>query len=260
MIDALGYERPRYAHLPMILGEDGSRLSKRHGAVSVLEYREQGYLPQALLNYLVRLGWSHGDREIFTRDEMIALFDLADVNASASRFDPEKLAWLNQQYIMQTPVEPLAEILRGQFERIGTDTGAGPPEEEVVEVYRERAATLAELAAACTYLYEDFDNIEPKAAKKHLRPVIKPALQKVRALLSDIEKWRDDDIQQCIQSTADELDIGFGKLGQPLRVAVTGAGISPPIDQTIRLIGRERTLARIDRAIEYINRREIDSL
>lgn len=260
LIDALGFTRPHYAHLPMILGEDGARLSKRHGAVSVLEYREKGYLPEALLNYLARLGWSHGDQEIFAQDELIAMFDLADVNASASRFNPEKLEWLNQQYIMAAPIDRLADLLRDQFERIGIDLEQGPEPEDVVEVYRERATSLGELAAVCRYLYVEFDTIEPKAAKKHLRPVIKPALQRLRTLFATLEDWSAVAIQQRIQAVADEFDIGFGKLGQPLRVAVTGSGVSPPIDQTTQLVGRDRTLLRIDGAIAFIEQREIDSL
>ena len=191
IIEALGFARPQYAHLPMILGEDGSRLSKRHGAVSVLEYRDQGYLPDALLNYLVRLGWSHGDQEVFSQQEMIDLFDLADVNASASRFDPEKLAWLNQQYIIRAPADRLARMLHEQLDGLGLDTGSGPRPEDVVEVYRERAMTIAELAAACRYLYVDFESIEPKSAKKHLRPVVKGALTDVRARLAELGDWCD---------------------------------------------------------------------
>ncbi len=255
IIEALGFERPEYAHLPMILGEDGARLSKRHGAVNILEYREQGYLPEAVLNYLVRLGWSHGDQEIFTRDEMVDLFRLDDVNASASRFSPDKLAWLNQQYIIKSPAAALVPGLDAQLRAIGVDPDSGPSVVDVIEGFRERATTLRELAEGCTYLYRDFDTFEPRAAKKHLRPVIRGALSDIREAFAELADWEAASIQDRIQVVADRHDLGFGKLGQPLRVAVTGGAVSPPIDVTIALVGRERSLTRIDAALAYIDSR-----
>jgi glutamyl-tRNA synthetase len=252
IIEALGFDRPEYAHLPMILGEDGARLSKRHGAVNVLEYRDQGFLPEAMLNYLVRLGWSHGDQEIFSVDEMVRLFDLKDVNASASRFDAEKLAWLNQQYIIKAPADELAPGLDAQLRQIDIDPEQGPPLEVVVEAYRERAQTLAELAQACVYLFSDFAQPDPKAAKKHLRPVVGEPLAEILARFEALPDWHREPIQAAIQAVADERELGFGKLGQPLRVAVTGGPVSPPIDVTIELVGRERTLVRLRSAIEFI--------
>jgi len=256
MIEALGFPRPEYAHLPMILGEDGARLSKRHGAVSVLEYKEQGFLPDALLNYLARLGWSHGDQEIFSRQSMIDLFELEDVNASASRFDPEKLTWLNQQYIMSTPASDLAMGLETQLARLDLDPGQGPPLDAVIEAYRERATTLAELAMSAGYLFHDFAAPDAKAAKKQFRSVVKEPLRDVRSRLESLDGWHKTDIHNAIQAVADERNIGFGKLGQPLRVAVTGGPVSPPIDVTMELVGRDRALARIDAAIGYIETRE----
>jgi len=255
IIAALGFERPAYGHLPMILGEDGARLSKRHGAVNVLEYRAQGYLPDAVLNYLVRLGWSHGDQEIFTREEMIRLFRLEDVNASASRFSAEKLTWLNQQYILQTPAEDLVEGLAAQYRRMEIDTGDGPALTAVVAAFHERAATLQELAESSVYVFQDFDTIEPKAAKKHLRPVVREPLAEVREGLAGLRAWEAAAIQGVIKGVADRHELGFGKLGQPLRVAVTGGGVSPPIDVTMALIGRERCLSRIDAALNLIDER-----
>jgi len=255
IIAALGFERPAYGHLPMILGEDGARLSKRHGAVNVLEYREQGYLPDAVLNYLVRLGWSHGDQEIFTREEMIRLFRLEDVNASASRFSAKKLTWLNQQYILQAPAEDLAESLAAQYRRMEIDTSDGPSLTAVVAAFHERAATLQELAESSVYVFHDFDAIEPKAAKKHLRPVVREPLAEVRECLAGLQAWEAAAIQGIIEDVADRHELGFGKLGQPLRVAVTGGGVSPPIDVTMALIGRERCLARIDAALNLIDER-----
>ncbi len=255
IIAALGFERPAYAHLPMILGEDGARLSKRHGAVNVLEYREQGFLPAAVLNYLVRLGWSHGDQEIFTRDEMIRLFELDGVNASASRFSTEKLTWLNQQYILQTPDTELTEGLLEQCRRLDVDTADGPPLAAVIAAFRERAATLRELAVSSVYVFDDFTEIEPKAVKKHLRGVVRQPLADIREALAGLQPWAEAGIQSTIQAVADQHELGFGKLGQPLRVAVTGGGVSPPIDVTMALIGRERCLARIDVALSVIDKR-----
>jgi len=255
IIAALGFDRPAYAHLPMILGEDGARLSKRHGAVNVLEYREHGYLPDAVLNYLVRLGWSHGDQEIFSRDEMIRLFSLEDVNASASRFSAEKLTWLNQQYILQTPADELVDGLAEQYRRMSVDTGNGPALSVVIEAFHERAATLQELAESSVYVFRDFDEIDPKAAKKHLRAVVRQPLADIREMLTGLEAWEAEAIQSTIQSVADRHELSFGKLGQPLRVAVTGGGVSPPIDVTMALIGRERCAARIDAALVFIDER-----
>ncbi|MCZ6641776.1 MAG: glutamate--tRNA ligase, partial [Gammaproteobacteria bacterium] len=164
MLSALGVDPPQYAHLPMIHGPDGAKLSKRHGAVDVREYREQGYLPEALINYLVRLGWSHGDQEIFSIEEMIRLFDIADVNASASTFNPDKLRWLNQQYIIRMPSEELGRRLSPYLEQAGLDPHNGPAPAELAEGFRERAETLVQMAESARYCYADFDEIEPKAA------------------------------------------------------------------------------------------------
>ncbi len=189
IFNALGAEPPVFAHVPMILGADGSRLSKRHGAVSVLEYRDEGYLPEALLNYLVRLGWSHGDQEIFSIDEMIELFDIGDINKSASTFNPDKLAWLNQHYIKNGDAKRLAEILKSQLEGGGIETENGPDLEGVVEAQRERAKTMAEMAQASQFFYSDFDRYEEKAAAKNLKPATAAGLEAVRDTLADLESW-----------------------------------------------------------------------
>ena len=255
MLEALGAEPPAYAHLPMILGPDGAKLSKRHGAVDIREYREQGYLPSAMLNYLVRLGWSHGDQEIFTLDEMIDFFDVAGVNQSASAFNPEKLLWLNQQHIIATPAEELANQLMPFLVRVGLDPADGPDPVHIAEAFHERAETLLHMAASARYCYEDFEVIDEKSAKKHLRPVILEPLRTMRARLDALEHWGATQIDEAIQEVADEYDINMGKLGQPLRVAVTSGPISPPIDTTLWLVGRERTLARIDHALTLIEAR-----
>ena len=255
MLAALGVEPPAYAHLPMILGPDGAKLSKRHGAVDVREYREQGYLPEALLNYLVRLGWSYGDQEIFSIDEMIKLFDISAVNQSASSFNPEKLLWINQQHIIAAPAERLGRELVPYLEQVGLDPGNGPDPQAVAEGFRERADTLLHMAASCRYCYEDFAEIDPKSAKKQLRPVILEPMRALRDALEALAEWTTESIHDAIATTAERFELNLGKLGQPLRVAVTGGPVSPPIDVTVALVGRDRTLARVAAAIALIEER-----
>ena len=249
MLDALGFARPAYGHLPMILGPDGAKLSKRHGAVNVLEYRDAGYLPDAVLNYLVRLGWSHGDQELFSREEMIRLFDIAAVNASASRFDTGKLDWINQQYLRTGNPEVLAPGLVMQLERAGLDVRHGPPAAAVIEAYRERATTLREIAASAHYLYAEPVQIDEAAVSKHLTAAIAGPLGLLTTRLTETADWTRTEIHAAMAAVAAECGIGFGKLGQPVRVAVTGGTVSPPIDVTLELLGRERTLDRLKRAI-----------
>jgi glutamyl-tRNA synthetase len=260
MLAALGVEPPRYAHLPMILGPDGAKLSKRHGAVDIREYREQGYLPEAMLNYLVRLGWSCGDREVFTVDELKELFDIADVNQSAAAFNPEKLRWLNQQHIIAAPAERLGRDLAVQLERLGLDPSNGPSPARVAEGFRERAETMVQMAQSCRYCYEDFDEIDPKAAKKHLRPIVREPLQTVRDGLAGLQDWNAPAIAEAIDATAARFEINMGKLGQPMRVAVTGGAVSPPIDVTLELVGQARTIGRLDRALQWIDGRSAETM
>ncbi len=255
ILRALGLEPPIYAHVPMILGSDGKRLSKRHGAVSVLQYREDGYLPEALVNYLVRLGWSHGDQEIFSREEMVELFELADVNRAASVFNPEKLAWLDQQYIMQADVERLAPLLAEQLEKRGIDVSQGPDILEVTRAQHERAKTLDEMAQISEFIYRDFDDFDPQAAKKHLRPVAIEPLEKVRAALEALDDWTPEALHRVVQDISDALELKMGKVAQPLRVAVVGRAASPGIDITLHLVGREACLRRIDRALDFMRQR-----
>jgi len=255
MLAALGAEPPIYAHLPMILGPDGAKLSKRHGAVDIREYREEGYLPEAVLNYLVRLGWSHGDQEVFSIQEMIDLFDIADVNQSASSFNPEKLLWLNQQHIIAAPAEQLAKELEPFLVAAGLNVADGPDPRHVVEAFRERAETMQQMAASARYCYADFEEIDPKAAKKNLRPVILEPLKTVRKCFAELEEWTPDNIAKTIEDVAASFEINMGKLGQPIRVAVTGGSVSPPIDVTVWLIGMKRVLQRLDVAIEMTKAR-----
>ena len=252
ILRALGKEPPRYAHVPMILGDDGSRLSKRHGAVSVMEYRRQGVLPEALLNYLVRLGWSHGDQEVFSLDEMIELFDLSKVNRAASTFNTEKLLWLNQHYIKNDDPARIARLLSPFMGDIGIDPAPYPPLVEVVRAQQERARSLVEMAEISAFFYRDFDAYEETSARKHLRPVAREPLEMVRQVLAAIEDWQPDILHQAVVDVAAELGLGLGKVAQPLRVAVVGRAASPGIDITLHLVGREACLRRIDRALNHI--------
>jgi len=259
MLVALGVDVPAYAHLPMILGADGAKLSKRHGAVDIRDYRDQGYLPEAMLNYLVRLGWSHGDQEIFSVEEMVAKFDIAEVNQSASSFNPEKLIWINQQHIIAASADKLGEALVPYLKAAGLDPNNGPSPGAVADVFRERARTLVDMAESARYCYEEFDEIDANAAKKHLRPVVLEPLQSARDAFSSLDSWEPHTIDESIHKVAESYEINLGKLGQPLRVAVTGGSVSPPIDTTIWLVGKDRVIARLDRAIEWVRIRAANS-
>jgi glutamyl-tRNA synthetase len=249
---ALGAEPPEFGHVPMILGDDGARLSKRHGAVSVMAWRDQGYVPDALVNYLARLGWSHGDQEVFSRDELIELFDIADVNHKASRFDMQKLNWLNQHYLREGDRDQIHSELVWHFQRAGLHAENGPPLADLIDVQADRAETLVELVERSRPFYEEFSNYEHGAAKKHLRPVAGEPLEALKKRLVELSHWTPEELQAAVQATVDELGIGFGKIGMPLRVALMGHGESPSIDKTLWLMGRERVLARIDRALAHI--------
>jgi len=252
---AFDREPPLFAHLPMIHGPDGAKLSKRHGAVNVMEYRDMGFLPDALLNYLLRLGFAEGDKEIFTREEMIAAFDLDKVSRSAARFDTAKLLWVNHQHIQVNPAAALAPRLGEQLAAQGLDPGRGPPLATAVEALRERSQTLREMAERAQCYYEDFEDFEEKAAKEHLRPVAREALAQVRGALAGVASWTEAATETAVTSIAESLGLKLGKVAQPLRVALTGRAASPGIGTTLILVGRERALARIDRALAYIDER-----
>jgi glutamyl-tRNA synthetase len=249
MLRALGATLPLYAHVPMILGADGTKLSKRHGAVSVLQYEEEGYLPDALLNYLVRLGWSHGDQEVFTREEMIAAFDIRDVNKAASAFNPEKLLWLNQQHMMRAAPVALVPHLRAQLRRLGCDSDDRQLLEGVILAQRERAKTMKEMATNSRFFFSDRIEMDPKAVAKHLTAEARTVLAQVRGQLAGLPQWDAPSINGLLNQLSAQLQVGLGKVAQPVRVAVTGSAVSPPIDATLALLGRERSLARLDAAL-----------
>src|SRR3569832_1999167 len=245
MLLALGAKPPVYAHVPMILGPDGAKLSKRHGAVSVLQYEEEGFLPDALLNYLVRLGWSHGDQEIFTREEMIAAFDIHDVNKAASAFNPEKLLWLNQQHMMRAQPATLIPHLQSQLARLGLRSDDQALLEGVIVAQRERAKTMKEMAQNSRFFFTDNLEMDAKAAAKHLGADSVEGLREVHKRRGALSDWTAPAIHDALNGLATEKGVGLGKIVQPVRVAISGGTVSPPIDATLALLGRERTLARI---------------
>lgn len=254
ILKALAAELPVYAHVPMILGDDGKRLSKRHGAVSVMQYKEEGFLPEALINYLVRLSWSHGDQEIFTREEMIKLFDAVDINTSASAFNSEKLLWLNQHYIKNEKPEVMAKQMQGYIKDAGYTLDNGPDLIAVLNVFQPRCNTLVELAADIRFLYQDFDEYNEKQARKQFKEATLPILKSLKQQYAELTNWKAEAIHHVVENTVNTLEVGFGKVGQPLRLAVTGHGKSPSIDVTLELLGKDRTLQRLEQAIEHIKK------
>ncbi len=255
LLKALGASIPHYGHVPMILGPDGQKLSKRHGAASVMEYRDLGYLPEAVLNYLVRLGWSHGDQEIFALDEMIEFFDLSGCNKAASAINPSKLIWLNKHYLKTLDPPHIARHLSWHIGQLGIDPSTGPPLTAVVQAFAERSDTLQSMAQAAQFLYHDFAQYEAKAADKNLNAAAHVPLQCLHERLAALADWRAEPIHDTVKSVAEETGLALGKVAQPLRVAVSGMAVSPPIDITLELLGQLKTLARIARALDFIVQR-----
>jgi glutamyl-tRNA synthetase len=249
MLLALGHQPPVYAHLPMILGPDGAKLSKRHGAVSVLQYRDDGFLPEAVLNYLVRLGWSHGDQEIFSIDEMVRLFDIIDVNKSASAFNFEKLAWLNQQHLMHAPVERIASLLRWHLEQHGIRADDQAQLEAIVLTQRERAKTLKEMATNSLFFFRAPESYEAKAVAKHITAEIPALIRELSLAFAALPTWAAPSIHEQLTAFAAAKGLSLGKLAQPIRLAVCGGTVSPPIDASLSILGRSESLARLARAL-----------
>ncbi len=256
---ALNAPVPEFAHCAMILGDDGAKLSKRHGAVSVMQYRDEGYLPAALLNYIVRLGWSHGDQEIFSMAEMTDFFHLESISKSASAFNTDKLLWLNNHYIKTAEPEYVAKYLQWHLDQKEISLENGPAITAVIGLVGERCQTLVELAEQSRYFYQDFSEFEAGAAKKHLRPVAKEALELAKAKFAALNDWNTDALHHEIEAVCTELELGMGKVGMPLRVAVTGQGQSPSVDAVMALIGKDRVLARIEMALAFIAEREANA-
>jgi glutamyl-tRNA synthetase len=225
-----------------------------------MQYRDAGYLPEALLNYLVRLGWSHGDQETFSMAEMIRLFDITDVNKKASSFNTEKLNWLNQHWMRELPAQEVADQLAWQFKDLGLDVANGPALADLVRVQAERVKTLREMAEQSRCYYSDFENFDENAAKKHLRPVAGEPLARFRQAVAELHDWQAEALERIVKETAEGMELNMGKIAQPLRVALTGSAMSPSIGLTLWLVGRARSLARIDRALQFIAERAAASV
>ncbi|WWP00649.1 MAG: glutamate--tRNA ligase [Candidatus Dasytiphilus stammeri] len=253
---------PAYAHVSMIIGEDGQKLSKRHGAVSVMQYRDEGYLPEALLNYLVRLGWSYGNLEILSIDDMKSLFTLDRVSKSVSAFDKNKLLWLNHYYINKLPVDYVASQLQLYMDREKIEISEGPSLQRVIELFGSRCNTLKEIVVSSRYLYEEFNLKDISYAKQYLRPAAIQSLKIVCDHLSKItdKDWTVENVHHAINYTANKLNVSLGKIGMPLRVAVTGINQSPAIDVTVHAIGKKKVIKRIDKALLYILDRRMNKI
>ena len=249
LMKAFDYPIPDFVHLPMILGPDGSRLSKRHGAMNVLHYKEEGFSSEALLNYLVRLGWSKGDQEIFSIQEMIDGFDLVGINKASAKFDIEKLRWVNQQHLLNTDDSELKMMLEAR-----SDAAKGLNDEvtiNFINAYKNRANTINDLVSSCDNLFSDEIKYDQASADKFLKKAILSPLKDVVDALKRSE-WNQESISEALKSVCEKHEIGFGKIGQPIRIAVTGGTQSPSIDQTLILLDQSIVVDRIEAAIGYI--------
>jgi glutamyl-tRNA synthetase len=253
MYTALGYPIPEFAHVPMILGADKSRLSKRHGATSVMAYQEQGYLPEALVNYLARLGWSHGDQEIFSMDELIEKFALEQVGRAAGVFNPEKLLWLNAHYIKTGDPVRLATLLTEFLAKQGLSTEAGPDLPAVVKTLQERARTLVEMAEGAAFYYRSEVEFDAEAAAKFLTADKRIPFEALIRHLEACTDWSHDGIVAAFQNVMDETGLKLGKFGPSVRVALVGCTTSPGIHEVVEVLGQTRTLVRLRRALELLN-------
>jgi glutamyl-tRNA synthetase len=252
MFKALGLTIPKFAHVPMIFGEDQKKLSKRHGALSVTEYRDAGYLADAVVNYLVRLGWSHGDQEIFTREELMEKFDIANVGKSAGIFNFEKMEWLNSHYIKSMDSAELAGELIPCVEKIGYKVDDTAWLASAVETLQERAKTLVEMAAMGEFYFTDDIVYDEKAAVKFLTTAVVEPFSLLKNRLENLEEWNVDTIENAFTKVLDETGLKLGKVAQPVRVALTGGTVSPGIYEIILVIGQERVVKRLKKAVEYI--------
>jgi glutamyl-tRNA synthetase len=250
LYEAMGWQVPIFAHVPLILGADRSRLSKRHGATSVTAYRDQGFFPEAMINYLARLGWSHGDQEIFSFDELVEKFRIEDVGKSAGVFDLEKLKWVNSHYMKTLPLERLVFDVKPFLEKRGHRGLADDWLGKMITTLRERAQTLVELVEHASYYLNETISVDAKAAAKFLKPETAPLLRELADRLERIESWEPPAIQRVFEAVMAERQLALGKLAQPVRVAVTGGTASPGIFEVLDVVGRDRTLARLRRAAD----------
>ncbi|NLC70594.1 MAG: glutamate--tRNA ligase [Desulfuromonadaceae bacterium] len=252
MYQALGAPLPSFAHVPMILGADKTRLSKRHGATSVMSYEEMGYLPEALVNYLVRLGWSCGDQEIFSMEELIAKFSLENVGRSAGVFNPEKLLWLNSHYIKSGDPQRLGRLLQRHLERMGLSVPRPENLPAVVALFRERDKTLEEMAKSAAFLFRDKPEMEEAAEKKFLTEANRGLFETIIHYLEGCEPFTHDAVEQCVEKIMAETGLKMGKVAQPIRVAITGGTVSPSVFEILPILGREETLKRLQSALALL--------
>lgn len=252
LYEALGYDVPHFGHVPMILGSDKARLSKRHGATSVMAYKDMGYLPEALVNYLVRLGWSHGDQEIFSLTELVDLFDLNTVGKSAAIFNPEKLLWLNAHYIKEYPLEQLAACVKPFWTAKELDVSDPDFLNHAVDDLRSRSKTLVEMADSGQFYFADEVTYDPEAAKKFLTPEIVEHLQAIMRELPQCADYSKTGIEQFLRRFTEERGVKLKIIAQPLRVALTGKTVSPGIDDVMITLGKERVVRRLEKAVAFI--------
>lgn len=258
IFQALDYPLPQFAHVPMILGADKTRLSKRHGATSVLAYREMGYLPQALNNYLVRLGWSFGDEEVFSLTDLLEKFSLDNVGKSAGVFNPEKLDWLNSLWIKDSPAEEIADRVKPFLQSRSVDPDAFPTLNGAVKTLQPRSKTLVEMAEASLFYFKE-PEFDPDAAKKFLRPVAEPFLIDIIRRLQSLDEWNEKAMEPLFLEVMSAFDIKLGKIAQPMRVALTGTSVSPGIFEVMEVLGKDETLKRLNKGLQYITNRKMES-
>jgi len=249
---ALECPLPIFGHVPMVLGKDKSRFSKRHGAVSVSAYRDKGYLPEAMLNYLVRLGWSHGDQEFFTRRELIEVFDLAHIGRSAGVFDPEKLLALNADHIRATPPDKLEEPLKPFLKRHGIEVKDSARLQKIVETLHARSKTLEEMAESALFYFADQIAYEEKAAKKFLNPAAAESLQLMIDQFEKLKEFSEENLENAFKAVVDRTGLKLGQIAQPVRVALTGKTASPGIFEVSAILGKDKVISRLQKAIRYI--------
>jgi len=246
LYQALGLPMPQFAHIPLIHGPDGAKMSKRHGSVAITEYREQGYLPDAVNNYLARLGWSHGDDEVFSRAQMIELFDLAQVGKAAARFDQQKLDWLNGHYLREAQAADLVdEVAR----LLALDVSGGPDLAAVIASLQERSKNLVDLADGARFFYQAPSEYQEKAVKKNFKDGTWPLLEQFIAGVESLDTFSGDVAHELISSICESEGVGMGKLAQPIRILISGGPVSPPIDLTLGLLGKDEMLKRLHAGI-----------
>lgn len=254
--NALDYEIPELAHVSMILGSDNKRLSKRHGATSVVAYKDRGYLPEAIINFLSRLGWSFGDQEIFTKTELIEKFTLDHVGKSAAVFNEEKLEWLNSWYIKNDPPEKIAELVLPLLKEKGLEVEIDNKLIKIIVELSQRAKTLLDIADSIDYFYAENIEFQEKAKTKFLKPAIKPVLEDIKNKLSSLSSFNMDEMHKVFDEVMEESELKLGKIAQPVRVALTGGTVSPGIFEVMDILGKEEVLKRLNAAIAIIPEEE----